>query len=91
MTNVEKSRNKYPLHIGCTVERHRQIGINAVVNARAGLQHLNDLSQEDIELRRDAQRIRDRVERRVRMYQVCSRFFRRNRDRIEHLMDRYED
>lgn len=34
--------------------RHKQIGIHAVVNARGSMQHLNELSQEEIELRRDA-------------------------------------
>ncbi len=82
---------KYPLNIGCTLARHQAIGIHAVVNARAGLQHLNDLTMEDIELRRDAQRIRDRIVNRVRMYQTCSRFFRRHQDRIAHLLSRFED
>ena len=80
----------YPLNIGCTVARHNAIGVDAVINARAGLQALNDLTQEDIDLRRDAQRIRDRLERRVRLYQVNSRFFRRHQNRIAHLISRYE-
>lgn len=81
----------YPLNMGCTIHRHLVIGIDAVINARAGLQHLNDLTQDEIELRRDAQRIRDRVEKRVRMYQVCSRFFSKHQKRIAHLLSRYDD
>jgi hypothetical protein len=80
----------YPLDLGCTAMRHRQIGIHAVVNARAGQQHLND---EDVELMRDAMHIRDYSERGIRFYQLHSRFFRRtrNRRRIEHLISSYTD
>jgi len=82
---------KYPLHIGCTAERHRRIGIDVVVNARAGLQRLNDLTLDEIELERDGRAIKDRVQRRIRMYQVSSKFFRRHRNRIAHLLSSYDD
>lgn len=82
---------KYPLELGCTLARHQQLGIVAVINARAGWQHLNDLTQEDIELARDARAIRDRVQHRVALHQVCSKFFRRNRWRIAHLISSPED
>lgn len=83
----------YPLQLGCTAARHRRLGIDVVINARAGLQHLNDVALDEIELERDGRAIKDRVQRRVRMYQVCSRFFRRPRNyaRIAHLIaDRTE-
>jgi hypothetical protein len=79
------------LNMGCTRARHAQIGIDAVVNARGGLQHLNDREQDEIELYRDAAAIRNRQKNRVRFYQVYSRFFRRHRSKIEHLISRYDD
>ena len=79
------------LDLGCTLARHRQIGIDAVVNARGGLQRLNDLSQEDIELRRDGQGIRRYLAERVRWHGPHSKFFRRHRARIEHLIARHDD
>ena len=82
---------KYPLNIGCTVARHRALGIDAVINARAGWQHLNDLTLDDIELLRDGRRIRDYLANHVRFYQVCSRFFRRHQDRIAHLISSHDD
>lgn len=81
----------YPLDIGCTAARHEQIGINAVVNARAGLQHLNRQTIEDVELMRDAMKIKNRLENRVRFYQVNSRFWRRHQKRIAHLISDYND
>lgn len=81
----------YPLHLGCTVARHRQLGVHAVINARAGRQHLNTLSLDEVELRRDAQRIRDKVERRVRLYQLNSRYLRRRAERVHHLIDTLDD
>lgn len=82
---------KYPLDLGCTAARHRRLGIDVVVNARAGMQHLNDVTLDEIELERDGRAIKDRVQRRIRMYQVHSRFFRRNIHRISHLLSRYDD
>jgi hypothetical protein len=79
------------LNLGCTVARHAQIGVDAIVNARAGLQALNDLSQEDIELMRDAGKIRDRIESRVRFYQFNSRFCRRHQSRLQHLISQVND
>lgn len=81
----------YPINIGCTVKRHEQIGINAVVNARAGLQHLNSLSDQDIELRRDAHKIEDKKTQRIRIYQFNSKFCRRNLHRLNHLLSEYGD
>lgn len=81
----------YPIRLGCTRGRHDQIGIHAVVNARAGRQDLNDLTQEDIELQRDGRAIKRRIAERVRWYGPHSRFFRRHRARIEHLIARHDD
>lgn len=81
----------YPLYLGCTSHRHKQLGVNAVVNARAGLQHLNDLSIEDIEMQRDARKIQDHIRTRVRFYQFNSRFFRRHQARLQHLVSSYND
>ena len=79
------------LYLGCTKARHAQLGVDAVVNARGGLQHLNDLSHEEIELERDGRAIKDWLRRRVRWYGPNSKFFRRNRARIEHLIASYDD
>lgn len=75
------------LNIGCTLARHKQIGINAVVNARAGRQDLNDLTIEDIELRRDAQKIRQYREERVIIHQFNSKAVRRNLHRTRFVFD----
>ncbi len=62
-----------------------------IEHARAGRQDLNDLTLDEHEMRRDARAIRDRTERRVRFYQFGSRFFRRHRERLTHLLaDRSE-
>lgn len=82
---------KYPLYIGCTKARHERLGIVAVINARGGLQHLNDLTQDDIELQRDAQAIKAGLSDRVRFYSVHSKFFRRHVGRIAHLMSSYHE
>ena len=81
----------YPLNLGCTIARHQRLGIIAVINARAGRQDLNDQSLDDIELERDARKIKDRLLNRVRFYQVNSKFFRRHINRIAHLISRYDD
>lgn len=82
---------QYPLYLGCTKAVHDRIGIHAVVNARGGLQHLNQPTIEDIELKRDAQKIRDWQAKRVRFYQFNSRFFRRHINRVQHLLSSYSD
>jgi hypothetical protein len=82
---------KYPLRLGCTKARRDALGIHAVINARAGLQQLNDLTLDDIELYRDGQGIRDYQQRRIRWYGPHSKFFRRHRARIEHLIARHDD
>lgn len=79
------------LDLGCTVARHKQIGVNAIVNARAGLQNLNDLSIEDIELRRDARKIRQHAAERVIIHQFNSRFLRRHRNRVRHLISDWSE
>lgn len=79
------------LYLGCTVARHQQIGIDAVINARGGLQHLNDKTNDDWNLYRDARNIRDRLTNRVRFYQFNSKFCRRNHTRLAHLLSRYDD
>ena len=77
------------LQIGCTLGRHAQLGIDAVINARGGLQALNDLPQEQIEMERDARNIG--LASSVRFYQFNSRFFRRHQGRVAHLLSRYDD
>lgn len=84
-TNLKDSNMKH-LELGCTAHRHSLLGINAVVNARAGRQDLNDETIEDVELKRDARKINARLEDRVRFYQFNSRFCRRNRARLAHLL-----
>jgi len=79
------------LYLGCARARRREIGIDAVINARGGLQDLNDLTEDDRALRRDAAGIRGCVERRVRWYGPESKFFRRHRARIQHLIARRDD
>ena len=81
------------LDLGCTRLVHARLGVDAVVNARGGLSHLNQPTQEDIELRRDSHAIHDRLTSRVRLYQLGSRFFRRarNRNRVSHLMSSYSE
>jgi hypothetical protein len=79
------------LYLGCTAFRHAQIGVNAIVNARAGRQHLNDLTIEDVEMQRDARNIRARIEKRVRFYQFNSRHFRRRMAQLKHLLSNYRD
>ena len=52
---------------------------------------MNDQSLDDIELERDARKIKDRLANRIRFYQVNSKFFRRHINRIAHLISRYDD
>lgn len=84
-------KTRYPLNLGCTAARHKELGIIAVINARAGLQHLNDQTIEDIELMRDARAIRDRINSRVRFYQFNSKFCRRHIAKLSHLLARHDD
>lgn len=79
------------LYLGCTYARHQRLGVNAVVNARAGLQHLNDLTIEEIEMQRDACKIRDWQTARVRIHQFNSRCFRRHSARLAHLISSHQD
>ena len=81
----------YPIYLGCTRWKHEKIGINAVVNARAGQQILNDDTHEDTRLMRDALAIHAKLSHRIRWYGPQSAFFRRHRTRIEHLIDRYDN
>lgn len=78
-------RMKTKLYLGCTALRHAEIGIDAVVNARGGELWRNDMTIEDKELLRDGRKIKDRVQSRVILRQVNSKFFRRNKSRIAHL------
>lgn len=78
------------LNIGCTAERHKQIGIHAVINARGGNQHLNDLTQEDIEMKRDARKVSDKLNNRVRFYQFNSKHFRKA-ETLKHLLNDYNE
>jgi hypothetical protein len=63
------------------LQQHRQIGfIDAIVNARGGNQHLNNLDDiEQIEMRRDAAKVRDWQEKRITIRQFNSKTFRRSR------------
>ena len=79
------------LYLGCTVARHRAIGIHAVINARGGRLDLNDLTLDEIEMKRDACAVRARIDARVRFYQVTSRFFCRHQARIAHLISDRND
>lgn len=82
---------QYPLYIGCTAARHKLLGVHAVVNARGGELWRNELTLDEIEQRRDGQRIKDRSQHRIRFYQVHSRFFRRHIDKIQHLISNYRE
>lgn len=75
------------LYLGCTAARHAQIGINAVVNARAGRQSLNDMTMAEVEMMRDAIKVRQHRASRVIIHQFNSRPFRR---RLSHLVSSYE-
>lgn len=78
------------LNIGCTAARHKQLGIHAVINARGGNQQLNCQTIEDIELKRDARKIGDWLNNRVRFYQFNSKHFRKAKG-VQHLLSSYED
>lgn len=80
-----------PLCLGCTAMRHRAIGVNAVINASGGEPWRNDMSQDEIEMERDGRAINDRINHRVRFYNVYSRFFRRHRNRVAHLISSREE
>ena len=82
---------KYPLNLNCTAARHAKIGVHAVVNARGGCQWRNDMTHEDTELLRDARAIRDRLAFRIRFYGFNSKFFRRHRARLSHLVSDRND
>lgn len=84
---------KKPLALGCTKARHERLGIHAVINARGGQAHLNDYSWdiEEIEMRRDAQKIKDWLSKRIRFYQFCSRYFRKREGRMSPMRSSYED
>lgn len=68
------------LYLGCTKARHKQIGIDAVVNARGGLQHLNDRTERDWQLYRDSQKVKNRIY--VRRFE--SKVFRKRMAHKEH-------
>lgn len=70
-----------PLRLGLTKQQHASMRhpIDAIVNARGGLHHLNDFDvQEEIEMQRDANKVRDYLSRRVTIHQFNSRHFRRS-------------
>lgn len=79
------------LYLGCTLERHKQLGAHAAINARGGEMWRNGTSREETEMQRDARKIRDRLNARVRFYQFNSKFFRRHQARLSHLLSTYED
>lgn len=79
------------LYLGCTVARHRERGVHVVINARAGRPELNREELEEVEMMRDARSIREASTSRVRWYGPTSKFFRRRRARIAHLIASRED
>jgi hypothetical protein len=46
------------LYVGCTRDRHRRLGVHASINAKAGEQWRNDMSDEDWNLWRDVDAMR---------------------------------
>lgn len=82
---------KYPIVLGCTLATHRRLGVHAVINARGGEQWRNAPDLEEIEMQRDARKIRDRIEGRVRFYQFNSRCFRRHQSRLSHLLSTHDE
>lgn len=50
------------------------------------MQHLNEMTAEDIELRRDAEAIRSHKERRIIVRQFSSKFCRRSISRLGHIL-----
>lgn len=89
--NAELAKlNNLILNLGCTIARHKQLGIHAVINARGGNQHLNNLSINDIELRRDARNIQNKIDNRVRFYQFNSKHFRKAQQ-VQKYLSSYND
>lgn len=69
-----------PLRLGLTAAQHAQMRhpIDAIVNARGGNLHLNDFDViEEIEMQRDANKVRDYLQFRHTIYQFNSRHFRK--------------
>ena len=76
------------LYVGCTAARHAELGIHAIINARGGMQYLNDhpidtRNQQEMEMWRDAWKVIAYREQRVIIHQFGSRWFRR---RLSHLI-----
>lgn len=69
-------------YLGCTKMKAQQIGVNAQINARGGEFWRNDDTLDEIEMQRDGNKM---------FYQVNSKFFRKNKNRIEHLISSYND
>lgn len=78
------------LNLQCTVKRHEQIGVHAVINAAAGMAHVNQPSDEDWRMIRDQRSIQDRLIRRVRFYQFESKACRK-RPELQKLISRHDD
>lgn len=71
------------LRVGCTLERHREIGVHAAINARAGEQWRNACPWHSWDLQevnrvRDAEKVRAWRCNHVRFRQFGSRWFRRH-------------
>ena len=79
------------LNLGCTVERHRALGVHAVVNARSGRQDLNDLTLREIDQLRDSWAIADKKRNRTKIYQWNSRAFRRRSGELAHLLSDWKE
>ena len=71
------------LNVGCTVKRHRELGVHAAINAKAGEAWRNSSnSVESVEMERDARKVQD-IKARVIVRQFNSRWFRKN---LSHLL-----
>jgi len=74
--------------VGCTVERHYEIGAHAGINARAGEAWRNSMSRRDWSLFRDAMAVKRIASERLIVTQFETRWFRK---RFSHLLaDRSE-
>ena len=78
---LTNGQDRTQLHLGCTLARHKQLGIHAVVNARSGLQALN--APDDCAMWRDCQKIRSRV----RVHRFETRFCRKHFADLQCTMD----
>jgi hypothetical protein len=72
------------LRVGCTIAHHRLIGVHIQINARAGELWRNDDSLDEIEMKRDAEKVRRWRAHRIAFYQFASRWFRKH---LSHILE----